>query len=228
MEFQIKDSEPISEVSAFSRVKKFHEVLPSWISNTIEDNEKIQSIADKSFKHPNGFVKLVIEDNGTERIRLHLWTSEFDSKAPSNPDIHDHRWSFVSIPLFGDFEEIKFRESEDHEITDNSDFKYKYHCYSRGASEWLHLEELNKVALLQFGKTSKFKAEPYFCKAGEIHTLRPLKYPAATIVITYGAEREYARIFKDEYHGDLEMDIHAPNLTTTDVKNYLTYILNNY
>jgi hypothetical protein len=66
-----------------------------------------ESIAGRSYWHPNGFVKLVLADHPQAgQVRLHVWPD-----LPDDHDIHDHGWPYESIVLMGELTEIAFRES---------------------------------------------------------------------------------------------------------------------
>ncbi len=65
-----------------------------------------EDVAEHSYWHPNGFVKLVLEQHeGWGQVRLHVWPRPSD-----DDDIHDHAWRYESIVVGGDLREVRYRE----------------------------------------------------------------------------------------------------------------------
>ncbi len=67
------------------------------IIRTLCDDDLLLQIAEKSYIHQNGFVKIVYETLEESVCRLHIYP--FGAKADLN--IHDHRWSFSSVTICG-------------------------------------------------------------------------------------------------------------------------------
>jgi hypothetical protein len=65
---------------------------------TVDD---IPHFASLSYRHPNGFDKIVLDYQGLDQpsLRLHVWWG--DSIGDCNNDIHDHPWSFDSQVVCG-------------------------------------------------------------------------------------------------------------------------------
>jgi hypothetical protein len=63
-------------------------------------------IAARSYWHPNGFVKLVLEERpGWGQVRLHVWPEPSD-----DDDVHDHAWYYQSVVIGGRLREVVYRE----------------------------------------------------------------------------------------------------------------------
>jgi hypothetical protein len=64
-------------------------------------------IAARSYWHPNGFAKLVLDDHpGRGQLRLHVWPT-----LPDDDDIHGHAWYYESVVVDGKLCEITYVES---------------------------------------------------------------------------------------------------------------------
>jgi hypothetical protein len=65
-----------------------------------------EDIAGRSYWHPNGFAKLVLDhDASWGQIRVHVWPG-----LPTADDIHGHAWYYASIVLTGELSEVTYRE----------------------------------------------------------------------------------------------------------------------
>jgi hypothetical protein len=68
-----------------------------------------EAVAGCSYWHPNGFIKLVIEERpGWGQLRLHVWPT-----ARADDDVHDHAWQYESVVVGGDVREVRYREVAD-------------------------------------------------------------------------------------------------------------------
>jgi hypothetical protein len=66
-------------------------------------------IAGRSYWHPNGFIKLVLEHHAAwGQVRLHVWPD-----APCDDDVHDHSWQYESVVVGGHVREVRYREATD-------------------------------------------------------------------------------------------------------------------
>ena len=68
-------------------------------------------IADRSYWHPNGFIKLVLEERpGGGQLRLHVWPQVGDED-----DIHSHGWSYASVVIGGTVGDLSYAETSTDE-----------------------------------------------------------------------------------------------------------------
>jgi hypothetical protein len=208
--------------------KKLEEVfldLEKNLDSLLRSKKEMKSIASNSYNHLNGFSKIVLQDDEKRdiKLRLHLWTEKPKTPEMEVGDAHDHRWSYVSIPLFGEFKETRYKERPVKESRGN-DKKIRYKCFSRGKTEWLNLERFQEVRLEKVEENTRIKGELYYCKAGQIHTIHPSKYPAATLVMTFEPKRSYARVYRKKVETDDFMKLYAPNLNSKDVKKAFAFV----
>jgi hypothetical protein len=98
-------------------------VLPSIVGALSSDNNLVQllcllladtaALADiqrHSYYHHNGFRKLVLLQNASFKLRLHLWEAR---QEHHHENIHDHRWNFASCLLAGRFQTVIWEEAAD-------------------------------------------------------------------------------------------------------------------
>jgi hypothetical protein len=67
------------------------------LSKLIEDETRMREVSQRSYLHPNGFVKLVLHQLGDAKLRLHFWSGHQEAEE----NIHNHRWVFASKVMTG-------------------------------------------------------------------------------------------------------------------------------
>lgn len=84
--------------------------LKGVLISVIESYSRLDAIARRSYKHDNGFMKIVLSEaeHSNAKVRFHIW------KAPAvvSSDIHDHFWDFSSIVVKGALETVDYRVSQ--------------------------------------------------------------------------------------------------------------------
>lgn len=80
-----------------------YHTLATFLSDlTVRDLTRIQS---KSYKHPNGFVKIILAYNSDGSCyRLHYWLNEL----VADQNYHDHGWQFCSKIINGSLKNIRY------------------------------------------------------------------------------------------------------------------------
>lgn len=118
----------------------------------------------KTETHPIGFRKYILLSLFGYRLRLHVWP-----KGEGTDSRHNHRWWFVSVPLFGKFIDTRYSEVETSNellkinVTDRDgvrDGQRSYHL--KGASGLVVRETKVRYPFL-----------PYLCRFGEVHSYVP-------------------------------------------------------
>ncbi len=88
--------------------------LPDYLQMLANDKLTALSMPTKSYEHPNGYSKLVlnspIDFPVPYELRLHHWTVQL---SRIEADIHNHDWNFASHVLFGQIQFEEFEESND-------------------------------------------------------------------------------------------------------------------
>jgi hypothetical protein len=73
------------------------EQLPETVERILDDRGAVQRIAEASYRHDNGFTKVVLGHRKTARVRFHVWSTTQTSES----NVHNHRWDFASMVLAG-------------------------------------------------------------------------------------------------------------------------------
>lgn len=65
-----------------------------------QDESRLEALAECSYRHRNGFDKIVLASPAGTALKLvlHVWPSE---DRIDDDDIHDHRWDFASVVVSG-------------------------------------------------------------------------------------------------------------------------------
>lgn len=138
--------------------------------------------------HPIGFKKITLFSFFGYKLRLHVWPQ---GKIGCRLDIHDHRWSFVSIPLRGTFTERRYVS------TDGSTYTVS-HCFSEP------IDGERPVTISGVGEVQVYMEKirkpvrPYICRAFVIHSHMPNETTRAmSLVLTFPPKREYANVWHE-------------------------------
>lgn len=77
------------------------------LSEVLERPEELETMAEKSYRHANGFSKLVLSSSATHSLRLHIYWD--DGRDNYHEDVHNHRWDFSSCTLKGALKQEFFK-----------------------------------------------------------------------------------------------------------------------
>jgi len=89
----------------YSKIESFlfsyKNFLASFVERIISDDYELSRVAKESYSHSNYFDKIVLYKSKVNNfsLRLHIWDKDIHPQIKS--DIHNHRWSFMSIVLLG-------------------------------------------------------------------------------------------------------------------------------
>ncbi len=132
-------------------------------------------------KHPNGFlIKLLKTFKNGARIRLHVWPK--DTERLATP--HDHRTWFISLPLWGRFEERRYRETAG-DLT-------VLRCHSTSGNGAPITTPIGKGGVREVSRHRRWPLVPYFCGSDVIHAFVPVGRRGATLVF-FGTPRKIPR-----------------------------------
>lgn len=106
----------------------------------LRDSSVLRAVANQSYRHPNGFSKVVLEGSALGGgVRLHHWPSDDGfARTYAGEDAHSHRWDFASVVICGQFSEVLY------DVERGTDF-VSYSCTRRGLRN--HLENPRPVSL---------------------------------------------------------------------------------
>ncbi|WED78000.1 hypothetical protein [Aeromonas allosaccharophila] len=112
--------------------------------------------------HPLGFVMATLLDEGSEKVRIHLWSKSFDKAQKPTWLVHDHKFDLTSWVLSGTIKNIEYKNSassKTHQL-------YSVTYNSTGSI----LTKLDEVHDLKIEKTQEISSgEKYKIEAGIFH-----------------------------------------------------------
>lgn len=136
-------------------------------------------------RHVLGFWKLYLLRAFGYAVRLHVWSGD------GVEDPHDHRWSFVAVPLLGRFEERRY------ERDDEGDGYTMVGCWPAAAGD--RCDALGPGGLRRVSTVVRHPLRPYRCRRGVIHAYRPIgRGPHVSVVLLARPATRYAVAWKAE------------------------------
>lgn len=88
-----------------------------------------EDLPDGAYRHPNGFLKVVLLADREFQLRLHVWRPDPESPAPTE-NVHGHRWDFASVILVGGYRFQEYARDERGEYFHG----FRYHGHSDTSS----------------------------------------------------------------------------------------------
>ncbi|TDC68308.1 hypothetical protein E1200_12095 [Actinomadura sp. GC306] len=71
------------------------------LRGALRDEHWLDAVHAGSYRHPNGFDKIVLFADREYQLRLHVWRENARETAVEN--IHNHRWDFSSVIVLGGY-----------------------------------------------------------------------------------------------------------------------------
>lgn len=93
----------------------------------LTDDAFAAEVAARSYRHGNGFLKVVLLDRGF-KLRLHLWFPG----TPCEENIHDHRWSIASTIIAGELHSEIWTDAASDDAFDLLAQEYRYQAAGHG------------------------------------------------------------------------------------------------
>ncbi|WP_336273161.1 hypothetical protein [Vreelandella indica] len=157
-------------------------LLVSIINNMMKSQSQLHEVANRSYWHKNGFLKVLLLDKRPKySIRLHIWP---DSPLQEG-DVHNHPWNMSGLVLTGSYEWPIYTFEQVKEITKFALYKCRYledysgYSFHRVGS--VILKEV-KNSIMQEGEFFQFPKEKYHSAKKENSD------PADSIIITGTSE----------------------------------------
>jgi hypothetical protein len=123
--------------------------------------------------HPLGYRKYYLLKTRWLSVRIHIW---WRNRQDASEDPHDHRWSFVAVPLWGRFTEVRWERSRIGQVRIRS-------TASPDRGEGRDYREIGVDRLARLGERTRRQWIPYRCRLGQIHTYQPAgKGPHVSLV----------------------------------------------
>lgn len=100
--------------------------LDNIIGSILEDEDLLQKCLKSSYRHANGFDKIVLLSGPNFKLRLHRFVQDPTKQPPPAEHVHNHRWPFASCIIEGRLCMDLFAEGGDPDLTIPF-HKYIYH-----------------------------------------------------------------------------------------------------
>ncbi len=139
--------------------------------------------------HPTGFKKITLFSAFGYKVRIHYWPN---GRLGAKPDIHDHRWNFLSIPIRGSFIDTRYRSLEEGEYILKQ-------CFTEPKVGVRPVKTVGKGGVVEIARFIRHAGIPYICRAGEIHSYMPETDRAAlSFVVTGRPIRDFAKVWHED------------------------------
>ena len=188
------------------------QALGGWL-RTIRD-ERADYVARRSYWHPNGFAKLVLQTGRGYKVRLHVWPAGFGRIGETNP--HGHRWNFASTILCGDgLYDTHYTESD-------SGMAYERYQYAGGNIAGALSHEAT-VHLAVSDERTIHTGLRYDLDTTVIHTVRPLGNALIATFVVQGAPLHESALV----YGIPGINVDEPGkaISTEEVRQLITDVL---
>lgn len=139
------------------------ERLISFLHSILLDPHQLESLARRSYRHGNGFYKLVLESNKHFKLRLHIWLPG----ELGEENIHDHRWAFASTILCGQLESEIFAEA----LSDDARAYLEYLYYAQNSDHPAHIQRNGEVRLVCAKHSIRRAGDAYSMAPGVLHRI---------------------------------------------------------
>lgn len=118
--------------------------LSALILAILADESWLSEIADRSYYHPNNFVKLVLLTGSDPewKLRLHVWWPRQAAAVAKPEDIHSHRWDFTTALVKGSYVASEFRRGAGTPY-------YRYEYQTPGHEDSFFMEPRGRDSLSQ-------------------------------------------------------------------------------
>ena len=190
------------------------------LQEVLDDPKKIEQIAERSYAHDNGFLKIVIDEYDGKKIRLHVFPE--NREIPPAENWHNHRWPFASKILVGSIiHDIATFNSSDL----GSYVKWAYTKMPDGTFSLLPTKDRFKMAT-KFTRTY-VAGDQYQLPTGDIHRIIPTGEFTATMVRTELADSDVCFQWAQDTHdvGQNGENQSKTPLTCSEVRGYIKSVL---
>lgn len=151
---------------------------------------RTDEIAGRSYWHPNGFVKLVLEQHRHDgQLRLHVWPAR-----PAAEDIHGHAWSYASVVVGGQVSEIPYAETDAETGT-----PMWRHTYGQTGHRQFAMADPVPVRVVESGETRVLRTGD---RSGggpqHVHRFFAVEAPAATMLRVGPVVHRQSNVYRED------------------------------
>lgn len=187
-------------VTQFRDEKSFKTLITLVLNDPLIMNEVLKN----SYRHHNGFHKIVLSNGALFKLRLHIFTSMPEINVPME-NIHNHRWNFVSQIIKGKMKMEIFKKGK--RLNDeNLFFDHDYKPANGNSKYGVHLLGLTSLQLLE---ERIFQAgESYYMGCDEMHRIINLpNETVVTVVMTGIPNNNECKLFSKEIFAEEQKEV---------------------
>lgn len=162
------------------------------VESITSELEYLSLIASRSFLHPTDAIKVPLTPTTRSRpeIRIHFWHNQPPASG-RDYDIHDHKWSFFSRALGGDFVHEIWREAS------SSRKLHKSKMVSKGAWGQNEVVDCGTVGVELLSSTYLSKDNTYYLSSSALHSFVAISSTPATIIVRSPYEKSHTSILRN-------------------------------
>ncbi len=186
-------------------------LVRGYLLATLADPYRMAVVAQRSYRHVNGFAKIRIVEGKRYSARLHVWSQGPDVRGDVDP--HGHRWEFASWVVAGaGVAERIYAAAVPGEPDARSFVRLDYRRPSEegrlvptGQRSWLRQIQNRRLGL----------GEINLCGLDVVHTVEPVGSGLVATVLLQGHDRaESTTVFRvnERDHGPLEVRLRVDEL----------------
>jgi len=179
-------------------------------------NEDKLIICSRSYKHPNGFVKIVLKYNEDGScIRIHYWLKELVMEQ----NYHNHGWCFVSKIINGSLKNITYSKCE----SNNLDTYNEYILDLTKHNKKINITKSNiKYDLIQNSEQIYNKNDIYHLEPDVIHKAYHLEENTITIIKQESLSKTSCNIYTQT---DISNEHVYENISLFELNNVIDIII---
>lgn len=196
-----------------------------FLSKALTDTTTFNQVLKKSYRHNNGFHKLVMDELPDEtKIRLHFYEAGGQESSQPKEHIHDHRWAFTSTILAGQLYMDRFEWCDDPTEQDAALYDAYEYCADKSSGRF-GLRCIGK-RWLRFVEECVFRKGESYCMAPqELHRIHGQHHCSTlhtiTLMTTHPPVSSTCHLFADPTQGH-----QAPTPDTQTIVPYHPHELN--
>lgn len=204
--------------------------LRALIGATRRSPSLLRGVAHASYKHDNGFIKLVLlqQQQYPHEVRAHIWLPPSPGGADVlvSQNVHNHAADFMSVVLLGRATETFFREVPLDTSVEDSVSMFKFSCGSRGEEHSYRFQRLGPAMLARNAEEVISAGDVHAVRFHLLHRMRILQAPFVTFFVQGPRQQTGTVAYASSNAGPTEV-IASPPLTVEDVAGYLEWLLQN-
>ena len=167
----------ISDVSIYGVTEEFakrslglvsRNDLADYLEGVLQDPQRLGEIAERSYYHPNGFLKLQLKITSNVKVRLHYWA---ESLGSAEENVHNHRWRLASKVMHGQLHSEVFEEAE--ETLKGSAEELTLRLYRKDIGDHAATgEAIGDVHVRQSASITRYEGEAYAMDTDQLHRIK--------------------------------------------------------